>query len=57
LQWSTDPEKRVASIKVGTGPAMIAHEGDSVEGLTVVKIRPDAVEIRSGDSHYLLKAR
>jgi hypothetical protein len=57
LQWSTDPEKRVASIKVGNGPAMIAHEGDSIEGLTVVKILPDAVEIRSGDSHYLLKAR
>jgi hypothetical protein len=57
LQWSADPEKRVVSIKVGTGPSMIAHEGDSVEGLTVVKIRPDAVEIRSGDSHYLLKAR
>jgi hypothetical protein len=57
LQWSADPEKRVVSIKVGSGPAMIAHEGDSIEGLTVVKIRPDAVEIRSGDSHYLLKAR
>ena len=57
LQWSADPEKRVVSIKVGTGPAMIAHEGDSIEGLTVVKILPDAVEIRSGDSHYLLKAR
>ncbi len=57
LQWSTDPEKRVVSIKVGSGPAMIAHEGDSIEGLTVVKILPDAVEIRSGDSHYLLKAR
>ncbi len=57
LQWSADPEKRVASIKVGTGPAMIAHEGDSIEGLTIVKIHPDAVEIRSGESHYLLKAR
>ena len=57
LQWSADPEKRVASIKVGTGPATIAHEGDSVEGMTVVKIRPDAVELRSGESRYLLKAR
>ena len=57
LQWSADPEKRVASIKVGTGPATIAHEGDSIEGLTIVKIHPDAVEVRSGESHYLLKAR
>jgi len=57
LQWSADPDKRVVSIKVGTGPAMLAHEGDSVEGLTVVKIRPDAVELRSGESRYLLKAR
>lgn len=57
LQWSADPEKRVASIKVGTGPAMLAHEGDSIEGLTVEKIRPDAVELRSGESRYLLKAR
>jgi hypothetical protein len=57
LQWSSDPDKRVVSIKVGAGPAMLAHEGDSVEGLTVVKIRPDAVELRSGESRYLLKAR
>jgi hypothetical protein len=57
LQWSADPDKRVVSIKVGAGPAMLAHEGDSVEGLTVVKIRPDAVELRSGESRYLLKAR
>ncbi len=57
LQWSTDPEKRVASIKVGAGPATIAHEGDSIEGLTVVKIRPDAVELWSGGTRYLLKAR
>ena len=57
LQWSSDPEKRVASIKVGTGPSTIAHEGDSVEGLTIVKIHPDAVEVRSGESHFLLKAR
>jgi len=57
LQWSADPEKRVASIKVGTGPATIAHEGDSIEGMTIEKIRPDAVELRSGTSRYLLKAR
>jgi hypothetical protein len=57
LQWSPDPEKRVASIKIGTGPATIAHEGDSIDGMTVEKIRPDAVELRSGNSRYLLKAR
>ena len=57
LQWSADPEKRVASIKIGTSPATIAHEGDAIEGMTVVKIRPDAVELRSGNSHYVLKAR
>ena len=57
LQWSADPEKRVASIKIGTGPSTLAHEGDSIEGMTVVKIHPDAVELRSGESRYLLKAR
>ncbi len=57
LQWSADPEKRVASIKVGTGPATLAHEGDSIDGITIEKIRPDAVELRSGESRYLLKAR
>lgn len=57
LQWSADPDKRVASIKVGTGPATLVHEGDSVEGMTVIKIRSDAVELRSGESRYLLKAR
>ena len=57
LQWSADPEKRVASIKIGSSPATIAHEGESIEGITVVKIRPDAVELRSGNSHYVLKAQ
>ncbi|MGE0825291.1 MAG: hypothetical protein AB7G75_13265 [Candidatus Binatia bacterium] len=57
LQWSSEPNKRIASIKVGNGPSTLAHEGDAIGDMTVVEIRPDAVELRSGNSHYTLKAQ
>jgi hypothetical protein len=57
LQWSPEPEKRMAFIKVGDKPTTLAHEGDVVNGVTVVKIRKGAVELRSGESRWTLKAR
>ncbi|MSQ48711.1 MAG: hypothetical protein EXR78_10080 [Deltaproteobacteria bacterium] len=57
LQWSPEPEKRMAFIKVGDKPTALAHEGDVVNGVTVVKIRQGAVELRSGESRWTLKAR
>ena len=57
LQWSSEPEKRMAFIKVGSGPTTLAHEGDTVNGVKVVKIRQGAVELQSGESHWTLKAR
>jgi len=57
LQWSPEPEKRMAFIKVGDAPTALAHEGDTVNGVTVVKIRQGAVELQSGESRWTLKAR
>jgi hypothetical protein len=57
LQWSPEPEKRMAFIKVGDAPTTLAHEGDTVNGVTVVKIRQGAVELQSGESRWMLKAR
>ncbi len=57
LQWSPEPEKRMAFIKVGDKPTTLAHEGDVVNGVTVVKIRQGAVELRSGKNRWTLKAR
>jgi hypothetical protein len=57
LQWSPEPEKRMAFIKIGDAPTTLAHEGDTVNGVTVVKIRQGAVDLRSGDSRWTLRAR
>lgn len=57
LQWSPEPEKRMAFIKVGDKPTALAHEGDIVNGVTVVKIRQGAVELRSGKNRWTLKTR
>lgn len=57
LQWSSDPDKRIAFIKVNGGPLTLTHEGDTVGGYTVVQIRPDAVDLRSGETHLTLRAR
>ena len=57
LQWSPDPEKRLAFIKFSGRPMILAHEGDTIEGYTVVEIRQDTVELRSGEKSMTLRAR
>jgi hypothetical protein len=47
----------MAFIKVGDAPTTLAHEGDTVNGVTVVKIRQGTVELQSGESRWTLKAR
>ena len=41
ISWAQSAEKRIAVIN-----NRVLHEGDSVEGYTVVKIRPDDVVLR-----------
>lgn len=57
LQWSSDPERRIAFLRVNGGPLTMAHEGDTVGGYTVVEIRQNAVELRLGESQMTLHAR
>lgn len=57
LQWSPDPSKRIAFIKVNGGPLTLAQEGDTVGGFTVVEIRRDEVELRSGNSSFTLRTK
>jgi len=57
LQWSPEPEKRLAFIKLDGGPLTLAHEGDTVGGFTVVEIRRDEVELRSQGHHFTLQAQ
>lgn len=57
LQWSPESDKRIAFIKVEGGPTTLVHEGDTIGGATVVKIRQDAVDLRSGESQWTLRAR
>ena len=51
LQWSPEADKRLAFIKIGDGPLTMVYEGDRVGGFTVVAIRKDSVDLRSGGAH------
>jgi len=57
LQWSPEQDNRLAFIRVKGGPLTLAHEGDTVGGFTVVEIRPDAVELRSGETRLTLRVQ
>lgn len=55
LQWSPEAERRLAFISVNGGPMLMVHEGDTVSDLTVERILADAVELRFGDSTFVVK--
>jgi hypothetical protein len=55
LQWSSDPERRIAFLRVNGGPLTMAHEGDIIGGYTVVEIRQNAVELQSGETRMTLR--
>jgi hypothetical protein len=57
LQWSTDPERRIAFLRVNGGPLTMAHEGDTVGGYKVAEIRQNAVELQLGETHMTLRVR
>lgn len=57
LQWSSDPERRIAFLRVNGGPLTMAHEGDTVGGYKVAEIRQNAVELQLGETHVTLHAR
>ncbi|MGE0684776.1 MAG: hypothetical protein AB7P69_28185 [Candidatus Binatia bacterium] len=55
LQWSSDPDRRIAFIRVNGGPLTMAHEGDTIGGYTVIEIRQNAVELQSGEARMTLR--
>jgi len=55
LQWSSDPERRIAFLRINGGPLTMAHEGDAIGGYTVVEIRQDGVELQSGETRMTLR--
>jgi hypothetical protein len=55
LQWSPDRDRRLAFIKINGGPLTLAHEGDTVEGYTVIEIRHDAVELSAKGRNFTLQ--
>lgn len=57
LQWSSDPEKRIAFIRVNGGPLTMAHEGDTIGGYKVVSIQQNGVELQSGEARLMLPVR
>jgi hypothetical protein len=57
LQWSSDPDRRIAFLRVNGGPLTMAHEGDTIGGYTVVEIRQTSVELQSGEGRTTLQAR
>ena len=57
LQWSPEVEKRLAFISLNGGPMIMVHEGDTVSDFMVERILPDTVELRFGDSTFVVKPR
>lgn len=55
LQWSSDPARRIAFLRVNGGPLTMAHEGDTIGGYTVIEIRQNAVELQSGETKMTLR--
>lgn len=55
LQWSNDPERRIAFLRINGGPLTMAHEGDTIGEYTVVEIRQNAVELQSGETKMTLR--
>jgi len=57
VQWSSDPARRVASLRqVSGGTIYIVHEGDVVQGLRIAVIRPTGIEIQWRGQSFLLPA-
>jgi len=46
IQWSSFPERRVASFRGPGGRLLIVHEGDIVEGMKVIEIGQATVEFQ-----------
>lgn len=45
VAWSKKPAERLVSMRVGTGPLNVVHEGESVEGLQIATIHPESVDL------------
>jgi len=57
LMYSSAPERRTVSIRVGDGTLASLHEGESVEGFEVVAIHRDRAELRFGGERFDLWPR
>jgi hypothetical protein len=57
VQWSSDPARRVASLRQVSGGAIyIVHEGETVQGLQIALIRPTGIEVQWRGQSFLLPA-
>lgn len=56
IQWSSEPARRVASLRQSGGSIYIVHEGDIVQGLRIAVIRPAGVEVQWRGQSFLLPA-
>ena len=57
LQWSPEAARRKAFVKIGGGSFTLVHEGDAVDGYTVIEIQQDAVALQSGTTRFRLHVR
>jgi len=57
LMYSSAPERRTVSIRVGGGTLASLHEGESAEGFEVVAIHRDRAELRFGGERFDLWPR
>jgi hypothetical protein len=56
IQWSSFPDRRVASLRGPGGRLLIVQEGDIVEGMKVMSIGRSAVEFQWRGSAFRVLA-
>lgn len=52
IAWSRMPLQRLVSMRIGTGPLNVLHEGEYVEGLQVTTIHKDSVDFTWSSQKY-----
>ena len=55
VRWHPDPERRVATVLVDQFRSVEVHQGDLLQGATVHRIDPGAVELQLGSARKRLR--
>jgi hypothetical protein len=57
LAYSRAPERRSVSLTIDGGALVMMHEGEQSDGIEVVRILPDRVDLRRGGIMFTVQPR